>query len=76
MFDICFGILLEDKNDVQGKYDNTHGNWIWIKFYRRNIYWKPKNLPSDMQNNKGRNTYFFLPFILAIIGMVFMPKDI
>ena len=33
-----------------------------------------KNLPSDMQNNKGRNTYFFLPFILAIIGMVFHAK--
>src|SRR5690606_6194098 len=29
------------------------------------------NHPSNMKNNKGRNTYFFLPLILGIIGFIF-----
>jgi hypothetical protein len=63
------------QSDVQGKYDNTHGNWLsGITFVDEIFLGTQKNLPSDMQNNKGRNTYFFLPFILAIIGMVFHAK--
>jgi hypothetical protein len=27
------------------------------------------NLPDDVLNNKGRNVYFFIPFILGIIGI-------
>ena len=63
------------QNDIQGKYDNTNGNWLsGIDFIDEMFIGTQKNLPSDMQNNKGRNTYFFLPFILAIIGMVFHAK--
>ncbi|MCW1147127.1 glycosyltransferase family 117 protein [Flavobacterium lacisediminis] len=63
------------QSDVQGKYDNTNGNWLsGIDFIDEMFIGTQKNLPSDMQNNKGRNTYFFLPFILAIIGMVFHAK--
>ena len=63
------------QSDVQGKYDNTNGNWLsGISFIDEMFIGTQKNLPSDMQNNKGRNTYFFLPFILAIIGMVFHAK--
>ena len=63
------------QSDVQGKYDNTNGNWLsGISFIDEIFIGTQKNLPSDMQNNKGRNTYFFLPFILAIIGMVFHAK--
>jgi hypothetical protein len=63
------------QSDVQGKYDNTHGNWLsGIDFIDEMFIGTQKNLPSDMANNKGRNTYFFLPFILAIIGMVFHAK--
>ena len=29
------------------------------------------NLPSDVENNKGRNKYYFLPFILGMIGLYF-----
>ena len=29
------------------------------------------NLPSDVLNNKGRNVYFFLPFILGLIGLMY-----
>ncbi|MEL1246647.1 glycosyltransferase family 117 protein [Flavobacterium helocola] len=63
------------QSDVQGKYDNTNGNWLsGISFIDEIFIGTQKNLPSDMQNNKGRNTYFFIPFILAILGMVFHAK--
>ena len=63
------------QSDVQGKYDNTNGNWLsGITFIDEIFIGTQKDLPSDMQNNKGRNTYFFLPFILAIIGMVYHAK--
>ena len=29
------------------------------------------NLPDDVKNNKGRNFYYFLPFILGIIGLMY-----
>jgi len=32
------------------------------------------NLPSDVKNNKARNTYYFLPLILGLIGLVFQFK--
>ncbi|GIS28040.1 MAG: hypothetical protein CM15mP129_02370 [Chloroflexota bacterium] len=31
-----------------------------------------KNLPSDVENNKGRNTYFLLPFLLGLLGCYFL----
>ena len=59
------------QNDVQGRY-NENGNWISgfdaIDGIRLG---SQKNLPSDIENNKGRNTYFFLPLLLGIIGLVF-----
>ncbi len=33
------------------------------------------NLPDDIANNKGRNTYFFLPLILGLIGVLFHLKN-
>jgi hypothetical protein len=33
-----------------------------------------ENLPDDVVNNKGRNRYYFLPFILAAIGIAFHVK--
>ena len=44
------------QNDIQGKYDNTNGNWLsGIDFIDEMFIGTQKNLPSDMQNNKGRN---------------------
>lgn len=63
------------QNDIQGKYDTQNGNWIsGIKFIDEIRLGSQNNLPSDVLNNKARNTYFFLPFILGIIGMVFHAK--
>ena len=30
------------------------------------------DLPDDVKNNKGRNTYYFLPLILGLLGLYFM----
>jgi len=62
------------QNDVQGKYDDFNGNWIsGIKFIDEfHLGMSQDNLPSDVLNNKARNTYFFLPFILGLIGFFFL----
>ena len=63
------------QNDNQGKYDDMNGNWITgISFIDELLVGSQKNLTSDMQNNKGRNIYFGLPFILAIIGIFYHAK--
>lgn len=59
------------QNDVQGRYDGN-GNWIsGINFLDSARIGSQDNLPSDDLNNKGRNTYFFLPFILGLIGIIY-----
>jgi hypothetical protein len=62
------------QNDNQGNLDNN-GNWLsGIKPIDELFLGSQDNLPSDQKNNKGRNTYFFLPLILGIIGLVFHLK--
>ncbi|NJB70974.1 cbb3-type cytochrome oxidase subunit 3/uncharacterized membrane protein [Saonia flava] len=59
------------QNDVQGRYDDN-GNWLsGIGFVDNLRLGSQDNLPSDIKNSKGRNTYFFLPLILGIIGLIF-----
>ena len=59
------------QDDVQGRMDN-HGNWLsGIKFIDEMHLGPQDNLPSEYKNNKARNTYYFLPFLLAIIGLIF-----
>ena len=63
------------QNDIQGKYDNLDGNWLsGIPFIDELHLGSQANLPSDVLNNKGRNVYFFIPFILGIIGMLYHSK--
>ncbi|WP_338647177.1 DUF2723 domain-containing protein [Flavobacterium sp. KS-LB2] len=60
------------QNDVQGKYDYLDGNWLsGISFIDELHLGSQDNLPSDVLNNKGRNVYFFLPFILGLIGLMY-----
>jgi hypothetical protein len=62
------------QSDIQGKYDNE-GNWLsGIDFIDELFLGSQDNLPQDVVNNKGRNVYFFLPFILGIIGILFHAK--
>ena len=61
------------QDDIQGKW-NMHGNWIsGINFIDEiHLGISQENLPSDVLNNKARNTYYFLPFILGLIGLTFL----
>lgn len=61
------------QDDIQGKY-NMHGNWIsGITFIDEiHLGMSQDNLPSDVLNNKARNTYYFFPLILGLIGLFFL----
>ena len=61
------------QDDIQGKYD-SHGNWIsGIKpIDEWHLGVSQNDLPSDVLNNKARNTYYFLPIILGLIGLFFL----
>ncbi|MFY0632075.1 MAG: DUF2723 domain-containing protein [Flavobacteriaceae bacterium] len=63
------------QNDVQGNLDIHNGNWLsGFDFIDEARLGPQKKLPSDVLNNKGRNTYYFLPLILGIIGLLFQIK--
>ena len=66
------------QNDNQGKYTNFDGNWLsGINFVDENRLGTQENLPSDLAENKARNTYYFLPLILGLIGLFFhASKDV
>ncbi|WP_439131725.1 glycosyltransferase family 117 protein [Polaribacter sp.] len=63
------------QNDIQGNLDIYNGNWIsgidWIDEIRLG---SQKMLPWQALLNKGRNTYFFLPLILGLIGLLYQIK--
>lgn len=60
------------QNDNQGSYDSLDGNWMsGIDFIDEARLGSQQNLSPDVLNNKGRNLYYFLPFILGIIGLVY-----
>ncbi|MEC4112696.1 glycosyltransferase family 117 protein [Myroides pelagicus] len=81
MFDYQFGYMfwrylmwnfVGRQDDIQGQGDILHGNWIsGIKSVDAVRLGNQDQLTPDALNNKGRNTYFFLPFIFALIGIVF-----
>ncbi len=59
------------QNDVQGRY-NGNGEWLsGFDFIDSPRLGSQENLPADVENNKGRNTYFFLPLLLGIYGLIF-----
>ena len=62
------------QDDIQGKYDDLHGNWISgiDVIDEARLGMSQDNLPSDVANNKSRNTYYMLPLILGIIGFLFV----
>src|SRR5690606_40925364 len=42
-----------------------------IKFLDEIRLGSQTDLPSDLLNNKGRNHYYMLPFIIGLIGFIF-----
>jgi len=61
------------QNDIQGRYDLLNGNWIsGIPFIDSIRLGNQNKLSNDALSNKARNTYFFLPLILGLIGVFFL----
>ena len=61
------------QNDIQGNGEIDHGNWITgIGFIDNILVGNQTNLPSELRDNKGHNTYFMLPLLLGIFGMLFL----
>ena len=63
------------QNDTQGNLDIFNGNWLsGIDFIDEARLGSQQKLPPQVLENKGRNTYYFLPLILGIIGLLFHIK--
>ncbi len=61
------------QNDMQGNGEIEHGNWITgFNFIDKYLVGDQTKLPSELADNKGRNTYFMLPLILGIFGIFFL----
>jgi hypothetical protein len=68
------------QNDIQGHGNVLNGNWIsGIGFLDSARIGPQKNLPDQMRNHPARNTYFFLPLLLGLMGLFFhlekRPRD-
>jgi len=61
------------QSDIQSNGEITNGNWITgINFLDSIRLGDQSTLPQEFKNNKARNKYYLLPFILGIVGIVFM----
>jgi hypothetical protein len=61
------------QDDIQGRMD-MHGNWIsGIDFVDEiHLGLSQENLPIDVAENKSRNKYYMIPFIIGLIGLYFL----
>jgi hypothetical protein len=60
------------QNDEQSQGSLVTGNWIsGVKFIDELRLGNQDALPDKYKNNPSRNTYFFLPLILGILGLLF-----
>ena len=63
------------QNDIQGRLDIFNGNWLsGIDFIDEARLGSQETLPWQVLLNKGRNTYYFLPLLLGLIGLFFQIK--
>ncbi len=59
------------QNNIESQGDPAHGNWIsGIGFIDNMRLGDQSNLPASM-NNPAKTTFYFLPFILGILGLSF-----
>lgn len=57
------------QNDMQGHGGILKGNWITgINFIDNWLVGSQNYLPETYKNNKGRNVYYLLPFLLGLTG--------
>ncbi len=63
------------QNDIQSHGSVIHGNWLsGINFIDEARLGSQDNLPAKLANNKARNTYYFLPLLLGLLGIAFQYK--
>ncbi len=61
------------QNDIAGTYNVLNGNWIsGIPFIDDLRLGNQSEISDDARKNKARNTYFFLPFMLGLMGLIFL----
>ncbi len=68
------------QNDIQGHGEILKGKWLsGIKSIDEARLGNQDNLPDKYKNNKARNTYYFLPLLLGLVGFFYQyarkPKD-
>ena len=65
------------QNDIQGNERSViNGNWIsGISIIDNARLGDQDLLPDYLKENKGNNKYYFIPLILAILGMIFMLRE-
>ena len=61
------------QDDIQASGETIlHGNWLSGITRLDEAYLGPQSdLPSEMANNPARNRYFFLPFLLGLLGLIY-----
>ncbi|MDR2885933.1 MAG: DUF2723 domain-containing protein, partial [Rikenellaceae bacterium] len=60
------------QSDAQSTGEITDGNWLSGIDFIDEIHLGPQDgLPDEMANNKARNKYYFLPFILGLLGLLY-----
>ena len=66
------------QNDTQNHGSLVNGNWIsGIKFIDEMRLGDQDLLPDKYKNDKSRNQYYFLPFLLGLLGLLFhLSKDV
>lgn len=64
------------QNDIQGHGEVDRGNWITgISFIDKALVGDQTNLPSELNDNKGRNRYYMLPLLLGLLGIFFLVNN-
>ena len=64
------------QNDIQGNGDLLNGNWqSGFPFIDKYISGPQTNLPNEMKENKGRNSYYFLPMLIGFLGIFFQYQN-
>jgi hypothetical protein len=60
------------QNDEQGHGEATYGNWIsGINVIDQFRVGSKKNMPAELLNKPSRNEYYFLPFLLGLLGIFY-----
>jgi Protein of unknown function (DUF2723) len=63
------------QNDIQGNGNKIHGNWIsGINFLDNVRLGDQEALPGELKSNPARNTYFMLPLLIGIAGILWQYK--